>query len=129
MYSTLPSNKKPLFGKKREKLIYQIYKLMKTKQIPNQETKQTATQTVTVHESKHFPFQVIEITIDEMESATLPKTNYKIGMCGQFVSEKTFTDKEKAEKYISSRPWELITNMVCVTIKNAIEYEKSQSNS
>lgn len=93
------------------------------------QAKESATQTVTVHESKHFPFQVIEITITDNEDP-MPheEKQFKIGMCGQFVSEKSFTDKEKAEKYISSRPWELITNMVCVTIKNAIEYEKSQSN-
>lgn len=85
-----------------------------------------ATESTTIYESKHFPFQIVEITTSKNNKE---KKTFKIGMCGQFVSEKTFTELDKAEKYISSRPWELITNMVCVTIKNAIEYERSQSKS
>lgn len=93
----------------------------------NQETKQTSTTTTTVHESKHFPFQVVEITTRNNEDPTpFEEKQFKVGMCGQFVSEKVFATHEKAEKYIASRPWELITNMVCITFKNAIEYEKSK---
>lgn len=80
------------------------------------------TESVTIHESKHFPFQIVEITITDNENE---QKQFKIGTCGQIISEKTFADKEKAEKYISSRPWELITNLICVTIQNAIEYEKT----
>lgn len=91
-----------------------------------QDTKQSqTTTTTTIHESKHFPFQIVEITTTESKKEI---KQFRVGMCGQFMSNKVFADKEKAEKYISARPWELITNMVCLTIQNAIEYEKSKSN-
>ena len=82
------------------------------------------TTTTTIHESKNFPFQIVEITTTKGEKV---KKQFRIGMLGEFVSTTTFSTKENAEKYISKRPWELITNLVCLTFKNAFEYEKSQS--
>lgn len=84
-----------------------------------------STTTTKVHESKHFPFQIIEITTTTEEKE---EKEFRIGSCGQILSEKVFKEHAKAEKYISTRPWELITSLCCLTIKNAIEYEKSQSN-
>lgn len=95
-----------------------------TEEFANNSLPTTKTESVTIHESKHFPFQIVEITISDNEKSNEQKL-FKIGTCGQIVSDKTFADKEKAEKYISSRPWELITNLMCVTIQNAIKYEKS----
>lgn len=93
------------------------------------DTKQGQTTSTTIHDSKHFPFQIVEITttINDVEEPFEEK-QFRVGMCGQFVSEKAFASKETAEKYISARPWELITNMVCLTIQNAIEYEKTKPN-
>lgn len=96
---------------------------MKTQE---KEMPKTGTSTITIHESKHFPFQIIEITTNDAEEKQLSKI-YKVGAMGAFMSEKTFTRKCDADKYISTRPWELITNIICLTIQNAIEYEKSQS--
>lgn len=94
-----------------------------------QETKQGSTQTTTIHESKHFPFQIVEVTTTSNDEQN-PSENkeFYIGMAGEFVSKKTFSELAQAEKYIASRPWELITNLVCVTFKNAFEYEKSKSD-
>lgn len=91
---------------------------------PSQKMNQTATQAVIVHESKHFPFQIAEVTTTENEKET---KEFKVVMGNALLSEKVFADKVKAEKYIASRPWDLITNMVCLTIKNAFDYEKSKS--
>lgn len=93
---------------------------------PKKEMPTKATTTTTIHESKHYPFQIIEIVTTDNEDKQLSKI-YKVGAMGAFMSEKTFTRKCDAEKYISSRPWELITNIMCLTIQNAISYEKSQS--
>ncbi len=82
------------------------------------------TTTTTIHESKHFPFQIVEITTTKRKKEI---KQFRIGMLGEFVSAEVFLKKETAEKYISSRPWELITNLVCLTFKNAFEYEKSKS--
>lgn len=81
-----------------------------------------------IHDSKHYPFQVIEITTINNETEK-EITQFKIGVGGAFMSEKVFKTRENAEKYIGGRPWELITNIMCFTIQNAIQYEKSQSNS
>lgn len=82
------------------------------------------TTTTTIHESKHFPFQIVEITTTKGKKEI---KQFRIGMLGELVSAKVFLKKETAEKYISTRPWELITNLVCLTFKNAFEYEKSKS--
>ena len=91
-------------------------------EMPTQESTKTL-----IHESKHFPFQVVEITTINNETDK-EITQFKIGVGGEFMSKKVFEKRENAEKYISSRPWELITNLMCFTIQNAIQYEKSQSN-
>lgn len=97
---------------------------MKTNQLNQMQTKGTTT--TTISESKHLPFQIVEIVTTDNEDKQLSK-NYKIGAMGAFMSEKTFTRKCDAEKYISSCPWELIINIICLTIQNAISYEKSKS--
>lgn len=92
------------------------------------DTKQGTTQTTTIHESKHFPFQIVEVTTTNNDELNPKETKeFFIGMAGEFVSKKKFTELTKAEKYIGTRPWELITNLVCLTFKNAFEYEKSKS--
>lgn len=90
--------------------------------------KETETQTTTIHESKHFPFQIVEVTTINDKTQKENKI-FMIGAMGEIMCKTKFTKIENAEKYIASRPWELITNLMCITIKNAIEYEKSQSNS
>lgn len=77
-----------------------------------------------VHESKHFPFVVIEQTTIKNEKET--KT-FRIGLAGSIISEKTFKSLETAEKYIASKPWDLIINLVGTTIELMKENEKSQS--
>lgn len=89
-------------------------------------TKATETQTTTIHESKHFPFQIVEVTTINDETQKENKA-FLIGAMGEIMCKTKFTKKENAEKYISSRPWELITNIMCLTIQNAIKYEKSKS--
>lgn len=94
--------------------------------MPAQEMPTNSRKTTTIHESKHFPFQIIEMLTFDNEDNLVEKT-FKIGAMGAFMSEKTFTRKCDAEKHISSRPWELITNIMCLTIQNAFKYEKSKS--
>lgn len=93
------------------------------------ETKQQDAQvknnvTTTIHESKHFPFQVVEINSTDIQTE---ETNviFKIGVGGAILSEKEFKTMENANKYIGGRPWELITNLICFTIQNAMEYERN----
>lgn len=94
-----------------------------------EDTKQGTTQTTTIHESKHFPFQIVEVTTTNNDEQNPNETKeFYIGMAGEFVSKKTFKELAYAERYIGTRPWELITNLVCLTFKNAFEYEKSKSN-
>ena len=90
-------------------------------------TKATETQTTTIHESKHFPFQIVEVTTINDKTQKENKV-FLIGAMGEIMCKTKFSKIENAEKFIASRPWELITNLVCLTIKNAISYEKSQSN-
>lgn len=43
------------------------------------------------------------------------------------VSEKTFDKLKDAERYIKSKPWELIINVTSLTQKLVQQHEKSQS--
>lgn len=43
------------------------------------------------------------------------------------VSEKTFDKLNDAERYINSKPWELIINVTSLTQKLVQQHEKSQS--
>lgn len=100
-----------------------------TEKFANNSLPTRGTTVTTIHDSKHFPFQIIEITTTFNDvQEPIEEKQFRVGMCGQFMSEKAFASKQTAEKYISARPWELITNMVCLTIHNAFEYEKSKSN-
>lgn len=83
---------------------------METKQTNEMPTK--ATTSTTIHESKHFPFIVVETTTTEKETT---KTKFSIAIQNHIISEKTFDSLEKAEKYIGSRPWELIINLIGLT--------------
>lgn len=93
--------------------------MQKTNAMPSK-----AETTTSVHESKHFPFVIIEQTTIKNEKET--KT-FRIGLAGSIVSEKTFKSLESAEKYIASKPYDLIINLVGTTIKLMKEDEKYQS--
>lgn len=43
------------------------------------------------------------------------------------VSEKTFDTLKQAERYVASKPWELIINVTSLTQKLVQQHEKSQS--
>lgn len=83
-----------------------------------------ATTTTTIHESKQFPFLIIEQTEVKNDKE---KKQYRIGLAGAIISEKVFTKNETAEKYIASRPWELILGIVGRTFEIMQENEKSKS--
>ena len=83
-----------------------------------------ATTTTSTHESKQFPFVIIEQTETKNEKE---KKKFYIGLAGAIISEKVFSKIESAEKYIESRPWELILGIVGRTFEIMQENEKSKS--
>ena len=83
-----------------------------------------ATTTTSVHESKQFPFMIIEVTETKDEKE---KKKFHIGLAGAIISEKVFSKMESAEKYIASRPWELILGIVGRTFEIMQENEKTKS--
>lgn len=85
------------------------------------------TESTTVHNSKVKPFQIVQVTTTNEETQE-ETSKFMIGACGQFVSEKEFKSLENAEKYIATRPWELIINLNYITIKLIQEHEESKSN-
>lgn len=87
---------------------------------PTNEMPTKATTTTTVHQSKTFPFVIVEQTTTQDEEST---TKFSIAVNNQIVSEKTFSTIEQAEKYIKSRPWDLIINLMGLTIKIMKENE------
>lgn len=93
--------------------------MSKTNEMPTK-----ATTTTTIHESKQFPFVIIEITETKDEKE---KKKFHIGLAGAIVSAKEFSKIESAEKYIASRPWELILGIVGRTYEIMQENEKSKS--
>lgn len=85
----------------------------------------TKAETMTsVHESKQFPFVIVEqTTINENNE----ETKFRIGLAGQIVSEEIFTTLEDAENYISNKSWELIINLIGTTIQIMKENEEFKS--
>ena len=83
---------------------------METKQTNEMPTK--ATTATKIHNSKHFPFIVVETEKTENETT---ETKFRIAINNQIISEKTFDSLAEAEKYIGSRPWELIINLIGLT--------------
>lgn len=87
---------------------------------PTNEMPTKATTTTTVHQSKTFPFLVVEQNTTQNEETT---TTFAVGVQNQIVSEKTFSTLEQAEKYIKSRPWDLIVNLMGLTYQIMKENE------
>ena len=81
-----------------------------------------------MYNSKVEPFQIVQVTTTNEETMK-ETTKFMIGACGQFVSKKEFKTLENAEKYIATRPWELIINLNYITIKLIQEHEESKSKS
>lgn len=103
---------------------------IETKNVPHEPAKRNGsemptkgTTTTTIHESKNFPFQIVEVTITEDHKKE--QKFFQIGVAGQIMSKTKFSTLENAESYVSKRPWELITNLICLTVQNAIEYERT----
>lgn len=61
-----------------------------------------------------------EIVVVEIDGKFL------IGAFGAIVSQKEFTSLEDAEKYVESKPWELIINIAALAMKRLNEYENEQ---
>lgn len=78
--------------------------------IPTQE----GTTTKTIHDSKTFPFVIVEETKSNDDKE---ETNFMIGLAGQLICEKKFKTMKSAEMYISRKPWDLIMGFVCTTIE------------
>lgn len=110
--------------KKREKQLT-IFIMKQKLQKP---AKVGKTETTTIHESNVQPFQIIEQkVIDNDKEQPTEENRFRIGACGQYMSDKVFENKEEAESYIDSKPWELIINLNYLTIKLYNEYEESKS--
>lgn len=91
---------------------------------PTNEMPTKATTTTTIHESKQFPFIIIETNTTKNEESN---TYYKIAVSNNILSDKAFETLKKAEEYITSRPWDLIINLIGLTYQMMKENEKSQS--
>ena len=79
---------------------------------PTNEMPTKATTTTTVHQSKIFPFVIVEQTTTQDEET---KTTFAVAVNNQILSEKTFSTLEQTEKYIKSRPWDLNINLIGLT--------------
>lgn len=77
-----------------------------------QPKKEVTTQSVTVHESKTFPFRIIETTDEKGKF-------FQIAIGQSIMSRKHFKTKIGAEMYIKMKTWELITNVIGLTIELA----------
>lgn len=87
-----------------------------------QETKQQNQTSTQVHESKVFPFLIVEQKeFDEQNNETSCKC--RIALQNNIVCEKTFNSVKEAEMYISKPQWDLILNLVCLTIETLQKYE------
>lgn len=82
----------------------------------SQELKQ-AEQIQVVHQlKKHFkPFVVLQVNED-----------YFIMLGNQRVSERRFDNVEQAEKYLASKPYEIIFNSICATFELMKDYETTK---
>lgn len=74
--------------------------------------KEVTTQSVTVHESKTFPFRIIETTDEKGKF-------YQIAIGQSIMCKRHFKTKFQAEMHILLKPWELITNVIGLTIELA----------
>lgn len=118
----MPAHLSPDVEKKRE--LEEMKKRKKqTEDFAKNSLPSKGTTTTTIHESKNFPFQIAEVTITEDHKKE--QKFFQIGVAGQIMSKTKFSTLENAESYISKRPWELITNLICLTVQNAIEYERT----
>ena len=81
-----------------------------------QEIKQ-AEQIQVVHqlENEFKPFAVLQVN-DE----------YFLILGNQRMSEKTFNSVEQAEIYLTSRPYEILFNMICATFEMMKDYETTK---
>ena len=79
----------------------------------NQEIQLQDEVTTRVHDVKYAPFKVLQ-----------QDDTFKIILGNSIVSERTFKKKEDAIKYINSKPYELITNLICITLELKEQYEK-----
>lgn len=75
---------------------------------------QTSETVTSVHQSKTFPFVLVQQDTTKDEVTT---TKVKIAVGEHFVSEKEFSSLNAAEMYISKRPWEIIVNLMLVTVE------------
>lgn len=78
------------------------------------------TETIKVHKAKSKPFFIIEREINENKT-------FEIAVGQEIISEKKFNSYDEAQRYIGSKPWEIIINLACLIYQNQKEYEKSQS--
>lgn len=74
--------------------------------------KEITTQSVTVHESKTFPFRIVETNNEKGKF-------YQIAIGQSIMSPKHFKTKFGAEMYIKMKSWDLITNVIGLTIELA----------
>lgn len=68
---------------------------------------------INVHDVKYAPFKVFQ-----------QNETFKIILGNSIVSERTFDKKEDAIRYINSKPYELITSLICITLELKEKYEK-----
>lgn len=63
-------------------------------------------------------------TIIKVESNE--KTTHKIAAGDAIISDKDFDTITDAKKYINKKPYELLTNLMCLTYQKMKSYEESQ---
>ena len=81
---------------------------------------QGQTETIKVHKAKSKPFLIIEKETDENKT-------FEIAIGQDIISEKKFNSYDEAQRYIGSKPWEIIINLACLIYQIEKENEKSQS--
>lgn len=79
------------------------------------------TETTTIHESKYFPFNIVERSTQKGDET---EQEFLIVVSNAIMTELEFKDFQSAEDYIAARPWDLIINLLGYTIEKRLEYEK-----
>lgn len=74
------------------------------------------TETQKLHEYKPF-FTIIE-----------KGKNFFIGCCGTIATREVFESKEAAIKYIESKPWDLLVNVVCLIYDKTKDLELNKKS-
>ena len=84
---------------------------MEQKQYTNATTT-SETSSTTIHETKHFPFIVVQQNED-----------FHLAVGNNYITENVFTSLEEANAYLEEKPWDILINFICLTCQKVMQNE------